>query len=510
MWCKKIEERGEKLEGKMSKKFMVAAGAVLLAIAMLIPAAAFASTLTITNTLAGKQYDAYVFFSVDTNGKYVFNKSSHFNEGFNEFNSAHPDAFVITDIDGTYAYVTPTATFTEDLAAELASTMYSHYASWMYDEHETQVATSDTVVFDDVPDGYYLVKSSSGTVLSMVAVNGSGTINEKNTEGRFVELEYDIERDAIGYYEYTDVNTLVKFVENYDKSSMTLRITNDYTYDHNTLAMPSVFMISYGKLNPDTGEIINPQTLSPNDYDMVADDYGWTITLRNSCPDFKAGDAILISHLASVVDNLAIYSSESGQTPEHTSVAHAINVFGNLNEEVDTASDSFRVLGMSLTKLGDTGYAILNGAEFELYNEQYPTQPVAFLKQGNNYTVAQSGSAGSVTKLEVGVSYISGLGSGTYTFKETQAPEGYNMLTTPVTHLLTNDSDFAIVTDVEGVPTWASGGLTVVNRSGIIIPGTGGIGTLIFTLLGAGVLIGAVCYRVSKRRKMSDAIGVTA
>lgn len=498
------------MEKRLSKKLIVAFGAVLMAVAMLIPAVAFASTLTITNTLAGKQYDAYVFFSVDANGKYVFNKSSHFNEGFNEFNTAHPDAFVITDIDGTYAYVTPTATFTEDLAAELALTMYRHYDSWMYDEHATQVATSDTVVFDDIDDGYYIVKSSSGTVLSMVAVNGSGTINEKNTEGRFVELEYNIERDAIGYYEWSNVETIAKFVENYDKNTMTLRITNDYTYDHNTLMQPSVFLIYTGKVDPATGEVYDLQTLSANDYDLESGDYDYTFTLRNSCPDLKAGDAVVIRCLAHIDGDLAIYSSESGQTPEHTSVAHALNVFGNLNEEVGTASDSFRVLGMSLTKLGDTGFAVLNGAKFQLYNELQPTQPVAFMKQGNNYFVAESGSAGSVNELEVGVSYISGLGSGTYTFKETQAPEGYNMLTTPATHELTNDSDFAIITDVEGVPTWASGGLTVVNRSGIIIPGTGGIGTLIFTLIGAGILISAIAYRMSRKRVNNSGVDVTS
>ena len=99
------------MEKSINKKLIVALGELLMAIAMLIPAVAFASTLTITNTLAGKQYDAYVFFSVDANGKYVFNKSSHFNEGFNEFNTAHPDSFVITDIDGTYAYVNPTTSF---------------------------------------------------------------------------------------------------------------------------------------------------------------------------------------------------------------------------------------------------------------------------------------------------------------------------------------------------------------------------------------------------------------
>lgn len=182
-----------------SRKFVCIAVAVALAVmGLLMPIKAFASTLTITNTLAGKTYNAYIFFE-KSGSDFIIKDNSVFKSSFDAFNTAHPGMFTVTDISATEHKVVPTASFDEDAAALLAETAMTNYSTWKDSYIATKIATTDTVVFDGIQDGYYLVKSSAGTVLSMVTVDGTGTINEKNTEGRYVELQYDVEREAVGY-----------------------------------------------------------------------------------------------------------------------------------------------------------------------------------------------------------------------------------------------------------------------------------------------------------------------
>lgn len=495
------------MEKSISKKGIVAIGAVLMAVALLVPAVAFASTLTITNTLAGKTYDAYLFFSTDANGDYVFDDNSGFKTGFDTFRGNHPDAFTLTDIDATHHRVVANPSFDENLAAELASTMMGSYDSWKNKQIAEKTATSDSVVFDGIPDGYYLVHSSAGTVLSMVTVNGTGTINEKNTEDRWCTLMFSIIKDAVGYYEKTNVKTEIKFNENYVGDEKTLVVTNDYTENGVAkLRNPQDFNLVYGQTND--GEEPNA-TVPPSWYSLESTDYGWVVTFNENA-NFPAGYSLVINNTAYGMPGLDIYSSSTGQEVEHTCIAHALDLKVSSTEDVGTDSDVFRVLGVSLVKLPDGSNAILAGAKFKLYSSQTGNDPIYFMRTGNNYTVAQDGAAGAVTELEVGYSYISGLGSQKYWFEETQAPEGYNMLTSRVSKELSNDSDFATITKVDNVDTYVEGGLAVINRTGIIIPGTGGLGTIIFTLLGAGVIISAICYRVMKRRKLSGITDLTA
>ena len=92
------------------------------------------------------------------------------------------------------------------------------------------------------------------------------------------------------------------------------------------------------------------------------------------------------------------------------------------------------------------------------------------------------------TSDENGVVYISGLAYGTYYIVETQAPEGYNLLTTPTEVII----DATSHTDAKVV--------TIVNNAGFELPQTGGIGTTIFTMTGLILILGAGLTLVTRRR----------
>lgn len=94
----------------------------------------------------------------------------------------------------------------------------------------------------------------------------------------------------------------------------------------------------------------------------------------------------------------------------------------------------------------------------------------------------------------------------TYTLKETETKQGYNLLTEEVT--LTLHLDTVTTTTTDGVTTSTSSFEeaadtdwgTVENNKGSVLPSTGGIGTTIFYIIGTILVIGAGVVLVTRRR----------
>ena len=97
---------------------------------------------------------------------------------------------------------------------------------------------------------------------------------------------------------------------------------------------------------------------------------------------------------------------------------------------------------------------------------------------------------------------------GTYTIKETKAPSGYNLDTTEHVikidwnatdkkmELNTTDSD----SNANFVANTATATITIDNKGGTTLPSTGGIGTTLFYLIGAILVIGAGVVLITRRR----------
>lgn len=134
----------------------------------------------------------------------------------------------------------------------------------------------------------------------------------------------------------------------------------------------------------------------------------------------------------------------------------------------------------------------LEGAKFVLKNSA-----------GKFYAINPSGTevswvdtkdtATEVTTDAKGAASFEGLAAGTYTLVETQAPEGYN-LAADTTIIL--DDITAEVTNTTTLTVTSN----VVDLAGSTLPSTGGMGTTIFYVLGAILVLGAGVVLVSRRR----------
>ena len=98
-----------------------------------------------------------------------------------------------------------------------------------------------------------------------------------------------------------------------------------------------------------------------------------------------------------------------------------------------------------------------------------------------------------------------GLGAGEYTITETKTLPGYNTIE-PINFKLTFDAATkTFVSDNESVTVGEDNMLdtSIVNQKGSLLPSTGGIGTTIFYVVGAILVIGAGILLVAKKRMSS-------
>lgn len=102
-------------------------------------------------------------------------------------------------------------------------------------------------------------------------------------------------------------------------------------------------------------------------------------------------------------------------------------------------------------------------------------------------------AATEVTTDAKGAASFEGLAAGTYTLVETQAPEGYNLAAD--TSITLGDIT-GEVTDTTTLTVTSN----VIDLAGSTLPSTGGMGTTIFYVLGAILVLGAGVVLVSRRR----------
>ena len=165
--------------------------------------------------------------------------------------------------------------------------------------------------------------------------------------------------------------------------------------------------------------------------------------------------------------------------------------------------------GIEVAKVAKGTKTGLRGAVFELKLKD-TTQKIGFTGSGGAYTKAADGTAALTTGTD-GKLTLKGLAPGTYKLKETKAPAGY-VLSAAETEITIADTNFNGIPDSKEQPTTDTTttqttekdnglvSITVENTKGFTLPRTGGIGTVLFSmigivLMGSGVLLVAVFLR---------------
>ena len=130
------------------------------------------------------------------------------------------------------------------------------------------------------------------------------------------------------------------------------------------------------------------------------------------------------------------------------------------------------------------------------------------------YRVAKTGEEGATTTIITPASgkvVFQGLKNGEYTLTETKAPAGYNKLASAIGVKVNGQNDGTDTTNATVTITYnnnngsnydqtaSNGVIPVQNKSGAILPGTGGMGTIAFTVIGVLVIALGVAWTLKRK-----------
>lgn len=130
------------------------------------------------------------------------------------------------------------------------------------------------------------------------------------------------------------------------------------------------------------------------------------------------------------------------------------------------------------------------------------------------YRVATAGETGTttITTPENGKVDFQGLKNGEYTLTETEAPAGYNKLASAIGVKVNGQNNGTDTTNATVTITYnndnngsnydqtaSNGVIPVRNKSGVTLPGTGGMGTIAFTVIGVLVIALGVAWTLKRK-----------
>ena len=163
----------------------------------------------------------------------------------------------------------------------------------------------------------------------------------------------------------------------------------------------------------------------------------------------------------------------------------------------------------------DNKDSYLAGAIFRLYKTEQDakddTNPIAVTGSNGSYTVDPTSQTFDMVSIGNGTTVgtnmnlkLNGLAAGDYWLVETAAPDGYNYVATPFKITITKSEDANVnnwkiskndVVDDDEI-------IDIENSAGTILPGTGGMGTILFTVVGVAlILVVAASFVISRRKR---------
>lgn len=359
--------------------------------------------------------------------------------------------------------------------------------------------TSNTVTFNNLPLGYYLVDSSVGTLCSLDTTKPAATIQEKNgvpsvdkiiTSGGVVFNGGKSNSANIGDTVYFKTTiTAQPGAQNYVLHD---KMTEGLTFDQNSVN------VSLHKNAQNTDRDLSKTTdYSVETTNLESTDPKCTFHVNfvpTFCDSLEANDIITVTYSATLNENAVI-----GNVDKNTNETWLKYGDSQSTQPKTTTTKTFEMNVFKYTenKTDKTKKDGLPGAVFTLSKKSDGTEPIKLIdKSSNVYRVAKTGDTGTVTEITTpndGKFKIQGLGAGTYYLTETKQPAGYNKLKNPVTVVIDNDGNVK-VDDANADP------VEVENKTGTVLPSTGGAGTTMIYLIGGALVLGSGVVLATKRR----------
>ena len=466
-------------------------------------------SITISNAAKGETYTIYKLFdaTVSEDGKSI---------AYTGEIPTSLSAYFAKDANG-YISATQDATDGENMSEGLKAAL----KTWTADATATATAKSDgtALTFKGLAYGYYVVTTTQGKqVISVDSTMPDVTIVDKNSS-----TPSDLKKTATGTAADKSVSigdtvtyTVSFKTSNYCGAGTEAKEIVSYTIE-DTLPdfLTGVHVTSIIVDNDGNDATTNDQANVTAQFDtnkkIVIDWYDED----NSKFLYNNGATVTITYTAVVTDKAAIDGAGNTNKVTVTWTTKDGTEPGPDNLETD---ETIYTYAIALKKVNNEGVALPGAVfEFPFYVKSTADANGAYIYAGKD---AGEGLTNQITTPASGVIVVKGVKSGSYEIKEVTAPAGYNKLTAPVTveaaktgqtstHTTvyldengnTTETKTETTNDVKvDIDTIAATAVVVVNKAGTELPSTGGMGTTIFYVLGAVLVVGAGVLLVTKKR----------
>jgi fimbrial isopeptide formation D2 family protein/LPXTG-motif cell wall-anchored protein len=397
------------------------------------------------------------------------------------------------------------------------------------------VSDGTALTFAGLDYGYYVVATTQGEVaISVTSTNPAAEIVDKNTTEPTASKTVD---DKDVYIGETVTYTLEFATTNWMGEGNNAKQVIKYDIEDTLPNYLSDVTVTSIKVDADGNtETTDDQTpLDTVQFNNKKITINWADEVAGSNPKayqnkYNNGAKIIITYTAKVTAQANVGDADGNRNV--VTLTPLVDKGGNTPEPWDETfkdDETIKTYGAAIHKVDDKGNS-LKDAKFKI-------KGLTVTGSNGQYTV--SGFDGSedaalgteMTVDDEGYIYILGLASDVaLSVTETEAPDGYNKLTSPETLTPIKMSETTTYTtktvyyDADGkvVHENVQGGtseqitanyenlkeeanvLSIENKTGTELPSTGGIGTTILYIIGAVLVIGAGVFLVTKRRMRKE------
>lgn len=379
----------------------------------------------------------------------------------------------------------------------------------------------------DIPAGYYLIKDTDGSLAGkdaayttyIVKVVQNVTVTPKSAKPTVDKQVYDNDDkvatvDNNGWGETADhaINESFQF-----KLTATLSVDTDYAA-YKTYKVVFTDTMSKGVTFESIDSVTVDDVIITSGYVCTAEAAqaggSWTLTIDN----IKAFEGVDLTDGATVeviynahLNEAAEVNTASGETSNKNTVQLEYSNNPNVGGESELGKTPEDHVWVFTYEVDNTKYKdevndenVLAGAGFTLYDSTDAAVKL-YLKDDVYYVYSENaGDVKVITEMTSqtdGTFNIKGLDVGIYTLEETTVPAGYNKCD-PITVVITATHTEEASGDAASTTLTNSQNMNndIVNKSGTVLPETGGMGTTIFYVVGVVLVLGAGILLVTKRR----------
>ena len=484
--------------------------ALVLSLSCMAFAAGEVGSITINGVTADTTYEIYKLLDLEsydkTSGAYSYKVNSAWTAFFD---TAEAQAYITIDAAG---YVTWVAGEDDATVAAFAQKALAYAeANGIAPVKSSQnagefVVTGTTGVFSNLTLGYYLVDSTAGALCGLTTTDPDASINAKNG---VPTIDKQVQEDLTGMWgdvNTADIGQIVNYMsiihaaagaQNYvlhDKMSEGLTFVQDTANGRGVTEVKHI-----NSLGVET--ILTPGT----DYTVtttVGDDCTFEVALTDSfVATLKPNDRILVYYNA-MLNRHAVVAGEGNSN----------ETWLEYGEDKYTTHDQTKTYTFSIDIVKtDSSNKLIDGAKFRIYDSAVGGNEIAVVPllgaddvtpvldaNGNPvYRRARADETGVEIEVKDGKVTVVGFDNGVYYLEETAAPAGYNKLTARKEFTIADANLDSVFND--GIYSTGSG-VHVVNKTGTMLPETGGVGTVLFITFGTLVVLGTGVLLVTKKR----------